>query len=283
MTVATRSFIHRYPVVSFAGLAYLITWGVQLPLLASRRGWIDMAVNEHWEVLAAFGPAIAAMVVLRVLDGTDGVRRLLAAVVRWNVGLRAWLNGVGTPFALLAGAVFVNRLVSGAWPDPAALAAGELATLAGVVSFVLVSGAAQGFGEEPGWRGYMLPRLRERHGAFAATLLLWPVWCLWHLPAFLGRPDFGPVQFVAFAFGILAASFWLTWLMERTGSLLMAVLWHLFINVTRGIALEVSTPLFLTFNTLVMLGAVIIAVVWWIRIRRRPEKPSADSASHRAA
>ncbi len=271
MTDVRASFVQRYPVFTFAALAYAFTWSVQLPLLVSRRGWMPLEVSEHWEVLAAFGPFLAAVLVVHWLEGGAGLRRLLAGITHWRVGARAWFAGALTPFALLFGAVLVTRLTSGAWPDVAALDASTLATAGGWVALFLVSGLAQGLGEEPGWRGFMLPKLRERHGRLVATLLLWPVWFLWHLPAFLGRPEFGLAQFVAFGLGVLCAAIWLTWLMEFTGSLLMAVVWHLCINVARGIALAFSPQMFLTISTLVMVGAVIILVVWAVRARRGPQ------------
>jgi membrane protease YdiL (CAAX protease family) len=40
-------------------------------------------------------------------------------------------------------------------------------------------------GEEPGWRGYALPRLEARLGPVRGTVLLAILWTGWHLPLFL--------------------------------------------------------------------------------------------------
>lgn len=42
------------------------------------------------------------------------------------------------------------------------------------------------FGEEFGWRGYMLPRLLARHSVRKAVLIHALVWWVWHLPVLVG-------------------------------------------------------------------------------------------------
>jgi hypothetical protein len=65
--------------------------------------------------------------------------------------------------------------------DWSSLANGPLTTPPGLVKLLVAGSLLQSLGEEPGWRGWFLPKLRERFGQFAATLVLFPVWLLWHL------------------------------------------------------------------------------------------------------
>ena len=59
------------------------------------------------------------------------------------------------------------------------------ALLAGfLTSFVLT--LIPGFGEEFGWRGYMLPHLARRYSLRTALLLHGFIWWAWHIPALVG-------------------------------------------------------------------------------------------------
>jgi membrane protease YdiL (CAAX protease family) len=70
--------------------------------------------------------------------------------------------------------------------------------------------------EEPGWRGFALPRLQERFSPVKATLVLGLIWGVWHVPLY------GPVGFVV----PMVLAFFYTWVYNRTGSTLMPILLH---------------------------------------------------------
>ena len=85
------------------------------------------------------------------------------------------------------------------------------------------------WGEEPGWRGFLLPRLQQRHGALRASLLLGAIWALWHLPL-LGT-EFAPQHIAPFLLTVFAATLVLTRLFNGAhGSVLLPMLMHATVN-----------------------------------------------------
>jgi len=259
--------MEKRPLLAWIGLAYLWTWVTMLPLVLQKRGLADLGLPDAWEAVGAFGPFIAAWVVIRRTEGAVGLAAFWQNLTHWRVGRGALALTLLSPVAFLLLAAVLVTVQTGSPPSLDALATGPLGTLHAVLDLVLVAALLQGLGEEPGWRGYLLPKMLERFRTLPATLLLFPVWWLWHLPFFLGRPEFGLPQFFGFGLGILAASVWLTFLWERTRSIFVAVLWHAVLNITRGIALGFSTGMFLAYGMVVTLGALGI-IVWWL-VRRR--------------
>ncbi|MBT8445041.1 MAG: CPBP family intramembrane metalloprotease [Gammaproteobacteria bacterium] len=261
------AFLRRHPLLSFYLLAYGFTWSLGVPQLLSRRGLIDVHVPHLVEPVAAFGPFFAALVVLYSLNGHAGLRTLRQDLLRWRIG-PGWLvlSLLSTPLLLLL-AVFGARSLSGAELTlPSRLV--ELASISGLFDLIVVGGLLQSLGEEPGWRGFAVPTLRERFGPLLATLALWPVWLCWHLPFFLSRPEFGWPQWIGFSIGILSAAIWLTLLRDGTQSILACVGWHALANICRNTALAVSSAAFLVYNNLILFSALLIAGYWIWSARR---------------
>lgn len=211
---AARGWIEAHPFGAFLILAYAISWA--LWGLSWLLGGEDSPVATVLFVLGGFGPAAAAFVVLRATGGS--VAAWAGAIVRWKVPVRYWLYALAFPAALFGGA----NLLLAAFGEPVdwSLLGDRAGEYAGtfVVTLLLLGGQ-----EEPGWRGYALPRLQERWSPVKATLVLGLAWGFWHLPLE------GPLVPVV----IVPLAFFYTWVYNRTGSVLLAVILHASITPTQ--------------------------------------------------
>ena len=135
------------------------------------------------------------------------------------------------------------------------------------------------FGEEFGWRGYLLVRLAPLGGGWAA-LLTGIIWGLWHAPIIIttsinypGHPWLGALAMVLVttAFGVVLA-----WLRFRSGSVWPSTLAHAAANAQVGITLLVLAPAgdSLLRPAYGLIGVVPIAVVAFILLLTGRLNPS---------
>ena len=101
-----------------------------------------------------------------------------------------------------------------------------------------------GFLEEPGWRGWLLPRLQRRFSPLTSAMLVWLPWALWHAPldfsGSVGRTWVSYVQIRMVYF--IAISILLVWFYNHSrGSVLVVALFHAGFN-TFPFVLPYSPP-----------------------------------------
>lgn len=115
-------------------------------------------------------------------------------------------------------------------------------------------------GEEPGWRGYALPRLQPQENRLRASLVLGTLWGLWHLPLWLTRGNSAQETYIGWHFlELLATSVLFTWVYNNTqGSLLLALLFHASIGVT---ALFLSSAEFHPLIGVALVWGMVVLVV----------------------
>jgi uncharacterized protein len=224
---SNRGLVARYPLAAYFALAYALSWAILVP---AGLGLIPESAGGILSWVAPFGPAAAAFVVTALIGGGPAVRQLLRRIGQWRVGV-GWylLILVGVPLLELLGAFAVLGSVpldelSRNWP--------VILLLLPTVLYIFVF---TGLGEEPGWRGFALPRLQERHGPLLGTSILAVLWALWHLPNVLFGGYTG-LSYTLWAALTVASAFLYTWVYNRTGgSVLIAALLHGAINGGSGI------------------------------------------------
>jgi membrane protease YdiL (CAAX protease family) len=279
--------------VWFYLLAFGWTWTVNLLLLglwrqpaggAGEAGGVEDALRSILPAVLG-GPILPALLMTAIINGRAGVGRLLRRCVQWRVAPRWYLFVlVGFPALLLLSVLVLPGAIAGV-REPVPLLA--LSYLPAFIIIFLVGGPLV---EEPGWRGFALPRLEQRLGALRGTLLLGALWGLWHLPLFLFMPGYNgagtgffgvSLAFVAFVLGSVALAVIFTWVFHRTGgSLLLTMLLHASENTIIGAVFLTQLGYLSVYGLYLVLAAVIIIATRGRLSSQRFERPAAFAQEH---
>ena len=205
------SAVRRHPLITFFVLTYALTWWA-VPF----GGFIPT------------GPLLAALIVIPITQGLSGLRDLGSRMIRWRVGWYWYVVAIGLPLAVLLVAVALNVALGAGAPSLAQL--GPLSSLIMVFAVRLINPLDGPMGEEPGWRGFALPRLQADRSPLVATLILAVLVTIWHVPLFFlegGLQPFQPSIVLGGVLGPFAFTFVATWLFNNTGgSVLMTLVMH---------------------------------------------------------
>ena len=209
---ALTAVMRRHPIMAFFALAYGVSWAMLLVLY----GLLGLPAAVVI-LLQTLGPTVAALVMAGMLDGPAGRRRLLARIRIWRVARRWYAFAlVGIPAACILAAIVLPGALIGL---------GDASVVRPAIEFLVYMAVGFFSGplfEEPGWRGFALPRMQASMGALRATLVLGALWAAWHLPQYL-VPEWAdenggldPVLIVAFLIMVVAIAPVMTWLFNRT-------------------------------------------------------------------
>jgi uncharacterized protein len=225
--------MRRHPLCFYFLMAFAFSWAYEVIVFFPQGSLEDLLVAAP---LAFVGPTLSTIIMTALTGGKPGMRRLLRRYVLGGVGFRWYLlTLLALPTLLLLGYLVMPGAIAafGAIPAAAFLQSYSLSFL---VNFT-VGGP---LGEEPGWRGFALPRLQRGYGPLVGTLILGVLWGLWHLPLFLLVPGFdgAGTDFVGILFPFLAlvieataSAVIFTWVFNHVrGSLLLMMVLHATLN-----------------------------------------------------
>jgi membrane protease YdiL (CAAX protease family) len=274
--------IRRHPLISYFVIAYAFTWTYDLIFLVFFPLPKDLPTNSPRDL----GPSIAALAVTGIIAGKPGIKQLLRRLVLWRVS-PVWYLFVFVAVPLV--------YVLGIAGLPGALASFRPPSLGGLLVyplmflFILVLGGP--LFEEPGWRGFALPRLQERWGPLAAAVVLGVLWAGWHATEYL-TPEFsqtnGGLTLSGVSVFMLAAvcfSIIIAWVFNNTaGSVFMTILLHASINFSQGL----TSDLFPAAGTnevgpVIAFGVLALIIIVATRGRlghRRSPAAAADPGPH---
>lgn len=261
--------LDRKGILSFILLAYGLAWLVISPLWLSGQGLRHPLVGLLLPLMM-WTPALAVLIVTRLISPPpEGLQRATGLVLgrgrRWGwywlfASLGITLLVLATPFV---GALFgLYRLdlveFSGFRATLEAAGAGPLLEQTPIRVLVLAQlallplapalNAVFAFGEEWGWRGYLLPRLLPL-GQWPALILSGIVWGLWHAPVILlgyNYPNHLASGWLLMTAMCVVWGLLFGWTRLATGSVWPAVIAHGALNGSAGIVVllgQADTPI----------------------------------------
>jgi membrane protease YdiL (CAAX protease family) len=269
----------RSPIRLFVMLAFGLSW----PILLYGFGWFGYGPNEILKrfLLSCLGMlmvAVAAFIVRFFAEGKN------FGDVGWNLGHPKWYLGV----LLFCASLWVIPLLVAhlfgqlEWKQTIDMEAWTVMALSLAGPSVIA-----GFGEEFGWRGYLLPRLLSRRSQTREILVfIGIIWGIWHFPVALGpllkglleNPShWGPmvrktllncVQMIGacMALSFIFGAMWL-----RTRSIFVLSFFHgYFIGIRDATTMILAerSAMSTTITAALLVVAVLIAYHWLERYKR---------------
>jgi len=264
-----------YSLLIFFTFSFLISWMVWVPAYLDSYNLISFKINPILSgSLGAIGPSLSALITIVVFEGKIGFQDLFKRLLTWRVGLRWYLFVLLWAPCLSLTVTAISILFGSPPPDfaqpPFVSIFSNLPPALGNVSpfifmpffFLQQLLLGSSMGEEPGWRGYALPRMQFQRCAWRASILLGMLWGLWHLPLWLTKGNSAQENFIGWHYlELVATSILFGWVYNNTqGSLLLALLFHASIGVT-GLFLA-STGLYPWLSAVLSWGGALLIITF---------------------
>ncbi|HRR89934.1 MAG TPA: CPBP family intramembrane metalloprotease [Eubacteriales bacterium] len=258
MKTTLKNWITRHNLLTFYILAFLWSWLWWLSLIFSTPPGAFLAGDIPpaffaLALLGGLGPSIAGFVVSRILD-KNGPNELFAGLkkpFRWQ-----WIL---FSLFLVPALTVVQALIH-------ALSGREVTY--NFTPMMLVMGIAwplfSSFGEEFGWRGFVLPKMLGKRSPLVVSLILGFIWGMWHLPAdYIAYSAYGwwflPLFLLLGPINLMAHSVIMTYIYKKTGGNLLAmVIYHFTITMSSILSPSFS---FGSYGDNVLKSAVSVAVI----------------------
>lgn len=209
---------YRRQALIFVILVLVISWSFQVFIILN--GGVKDFGPQWIAALMCIPGAVSVMIRLFMKSGFKD------AGLRIGSG-RYYVYALGAPFILAAlvgilSVVLDIRRIS-------LISTEEFGQLTPTLLFVLALGLIGAFGEELGWRGFLLPKLisgKIKH----SYLIVGLIWAFWHVPIIaLGefyQTDNRLLMVTVYCFGIAAMSYFFSELRMKSGSVWVTTIVH---------------------------------------------------------
>ena len=265
-----KAFVTRHSVPTYFALTFAISWGGALLAIGGSggmRGTTPTSDPRFVYALVAMlvGPSVTGVLLTALVSGRSGLQEFRSRLLTWRVGAAWYAVALLTAPVLMIATLLALSSISPAFLPGIFTSDHKLS----ILLVGLAVGLSAGIFEEPGWTGFAIPTLRQRHGVLATGLIVGVWWSAWHLlpnvwssraasgelavSVFLAATAIGVFVGYLTAFRVL-----MVWVYDRTDSLFVAMLMH----VSLTASLLILNPLDLSGVHLLAYSFALAIALW---------------------
>ena len=219
-----KKIVTKYPLITFCIINIML-----LPIIGLVNLELFPSSFNYALMFPQWAPALAAIIVIAVLGGKIGIRNLFQKTLFKRINIKWLLLATIIPIICCSISYIILIFVEhDQWVAPV------FTRSIGNYMICFLATVFGCYGEEIGWRGFMLPQLNKKYSLFVSSLIVGLFWGVWHMRFQIGLPAFG-----LFIIGVVFYSFIISWICTKTkGNILVAIIFHTAINMSSLVLFE---------------------------------------------
>jgi membrane protease YdiL (CAAX protease family) len=249
------------PVFCFLFLTFVIFWSGTFAVYFLPDLYYMQSQDSIVGILAtiligipSFAPTISALIATWYFERKTGLNHFVKSLIKIKVKYYWYLLVFFLPIFVYSLPIILNITLG----NPSNHDYFNISLWGITPSIILSNIIFAGFAEEPGWRGYALPKMNNHYRPIISGITIGVIWAFWYLPFYLlgSRPW---STFPQFVFTVTVISCIYTWIYQRTKSIPLMIIFHVMHNLSNTVFIKYHDPL---------LGGIIYFVILTIILLR---------------
>lgn len=229
----------------FFFLTFIIFWGGTFALYFFPDLYYLQSQDSYVGILASllvgipsFAPTISALIVTGYFEGKAGLNHFAKSLAKVKVKYYWYLLVFFLPIFVYSLPIIFNIAIG----NPSKHDYFNISLWGITLSTILSNIVFAGLAEEPGWRGYALPKMNHHFRPIISAIIIGVTWAFWHLLFYVfGSRDW--TTFPQFIFTVTVISCIYAWIYLKTKSIPLLIIFHVMHNLSNAVFINYHNPL----------------------------------------